>query len=148
MTYAFFGLLKIPFVLIAPAFAIGSEKIAHILNNSIFDFISTVYIILFSLVIYRALLKKRNIYQKYFLYFLAGFLPLYLSLFFFNNTGWATEFFWNNSCIACMSSRHIFPVYVLTVVMLQLFAKSRYIYLLLVQVLVLNTIYLLTNQLF
>jgi hypothetical protein len=148
MSYAFFGLLKIPFVLVAPIFAIGSEKIAPILNNSPFNFICTLYTIIFSLVIYRALLKKRKIYQEYLLYFLSGVLPLYLSLFFFNNTGWATEFFWNNSCIACMSSRHLFPVYVLTAVVLQLFAKSKYIYLLLVQVLVLNTIYLLTNQLF
>jgi hypothetical protein len=148
IAYAFFGLLKIPFVLIAPAFAIGGEKIAHKLDNPAFNFISTVYIITFSLVIYRAFLKNKNISQKYFRYFLFGISPLYLSLFIFNNTGWATEFFWNNSCIACMSSRHLFPVYVLTVVVLQLFAKSKYVFLLLLQVLLLNTIYLLTNQLF
>jgi len=148
MSYAFFGLLKIPFVLVAPIFAIGSEKIAPILNNSPFNFIFTLYTIIFSLVIYRALLKKRKIYQDYLFYFLSGVLPLYLSLFFFKNTGWATEFFWNNNCIACMSSRHLFPVYFFTVVMLQLFARSKYVYLLLVQMLLLNTIYLLTNQLF
>jgi len=146
--YAFFGLLKIPFVLVMPVFAIGSEKIAQILNNSTFNFISTIYIIIFSLVIYRALFKRRNIYQKYFWYLLVGILPLYLSLFVFNNTGWATEFFWNNSCISCMSSRHLFPAYVLAIVMLQFFTKSRYIHLLLVQMLLLNSVYVLTNQLF
>jgi hypothetical protein len=148
ITFALFSLLKIPFVLLAPLFAIGNEKISNILKSSVYDIISNTFIIVFSLIIYRALFKSKSLDKNYLHYFLVGISPLYFSLFVFNNTGWATEFFWNNSCISCMSSRHLFPVYVLAVIIFQLFAKSKYIYMLLAQILFLNTIYLLTNQIF
>jgi hypothetical protein len=74
--------------------------------------------------------------------------PLYFSLFIFSNTGWANNYFWNNNCISCMSSRHIFPVYFFALMIMQLYSKNRFTNLLLIQILGLNVIYLVNRQVF
>ena len=103
---------------------------------------------MFSILTYRVLLKRRIFEKKYLNYCLLGILPLYASLFVFHNTGWASDFFWNNGCISCMSSRHIFPIYFFTIMILGLFVKTRFLLVALLQIIFLNIVYLLSNQIF
>ena len=58
------------------------------------------------------------------------------------------DYFWNNSCISCMSSRHLFPVYFLSIMILQLYEKNRFLIVLLFQMLSLNFIYFFNQQIF
>ena len=142
-SYALAGMFKIPIVLIFPILAIGNSKMSETFNKPNYD-LSFAFSIIVYWLLYKNKLKKRESLQ--FLSF--GIIPVYLSLFIFPNTGWANNYFWNNNCISCMSSRHVFPVYFLAVMILQLYSKSRYLYLLLAQILTLNVIYLLNRQIF
>jgi hypothetical protein len=148
VAYALLGLLKLPFVIITPVLAIGNAKISTMLDSPTYNVITNIFIVVFSILTYRVLLTKKILERQYLNYTLFGIFPLYVSLFVFHNTGWATSFFWNNSCISCMSSRHLFPVYFLAIMILQLFVKTRFILTLLLQILFLNVIYALSSQIF
>jgi len=146
--FAIAGVLNIPLVVMAPILAIGNSKISRIINNPNYDLSFYILSTTFSIIVYLLLYRNKAKNQKFFSFFSFGMIPLYLSLFIFTNTGWASNYFWNNSCISCMSSRHIFPVYFLALMILQLYSKNRFSNLLLVQILFLNVIYLLNRQIF
>jgi hypothetical protein len=146
--FAIAGILYIPFVVMVPILAIGNSKISEIINNPNYDLSFYILSTTFSIIVYLLLYRNRAKNPKFFSFFSFGMIPLYLSLFIFANTGWASNYFWNNSCISCMSSRHIFPVYFFALMILQLYSKNRFSNLLLVQILFLNVIYLLNRQIF
>ena len=146
--FAIAGILNIPFVVMVPILAIGNSKISEIINNSNYDLSFNILSITFSIIVYLLLYRNKAENLKFLQFFSFGMIPLYLSLFIFANTGWANNYFWNNSCISCMSSRHIFPVYFFALMILQLYSKNRFSNLLLVQILFLNVIYLLNRQIF
>ena len=146
--FAVAGILNIPFVVMVPILAIGNSKISEIINNSNYDLSFNILSIIFSIIVYFLLYRNKPKNLKFLHFFSFGLIPVYLSLFIFANTGWANNFFWNNNCISCMSSRHIFPVYFFALMILQLYSKNRFSKLLLVQILFLNVIYLLNRQIF
>jgi len=148
--YAFTGVLAIPFILFLPLFAIGNAKMSEMFSNTIYDWAFNSASITFSLAFFAFLiLCSKCIENRDSLkFFSLGISPLYASLFIFTNTGWASNYFWNNSCISCMSSRHIFPLYFLAIMILETHAKKRYLFFLLVQILCLNFIYLVERQIF
>jgi hypothetical protein len=148
VAYALLGLLKLPFVIITPVLAIGNAKISTMLDSPTYNVITNIFIVVFSIFTYRVFFTTKILERQYLNYTLLGIFPLYVSLFVFHNTGWATSFFWNNSCISCMSSRHLFPLYFLTIMTLQLFVKTGFILTLLLQILFLNAIYALSSQIF
>jgi len=148
--YAFAGVLTTPFILFLPIFAIGNAKMSEMFSNTIYDWAFDSASITFSLAFFAFLILccKRIENRDSLKFFSFGIIPLYLSLFIFTNTGWASNYFWNNSCISCMSSRHIFPVYFLAIMILQTYAKKRYLFFLLAQILCLNFIYLFEREIF
>jgi len=147
-SYAIAGIFKIPLVLIVPMLAIGNTKIAGIVNNSNYELSSNILSIILSIILFSLLYFKQPKNRSFFQFFSFGILPLYSSLFVFVNTGWANDYFWNNSCISCMSSRHLFPIYFLSIMILQLYDRNRFLILLLFQILSLNVIYFLNQQIF
>jgi hypothetical protein len=146
--FAIAGILNIPFVVVVPFLAIGNSKISEIINNSNYDLAFNVISIIFSIIVFLLLYSNKPKNLNYLYFFAFGLIPLYFSLFIFSNTGWANNYFWNNNCISCMSSRHLFPVYFFALMILQSYSKIRFSNLLLVQILFLNVIYLLKRQIF
>lgn len=146
--FAIAGILNIPFVVIVPILAIGISKISEIINNSNYDLTFNILSIIFSIIVYLLLYRNKPKNPIFLHFFSFGMIPLYSSLFIFSNTGWANNFFWNNNCISCMSSRHIFPVYFFAIMILQQYSKNRFSNLLLLQILFLNVIYLSNQQIF
>jgi hypothetical protein len=146
--HAIAGFFNIPFVLFLPFLAIGNIKISGILNNSNYDLSLNILSITFSIIVYLLLYVKKPKNREFLQFFSFGLIPIYFSLFIFPNTGWASNYFWNNNCTACMSSRHIFPVFFLAIMILQSYSKNRFLYLLLAQITSLNVIYLLNRKLF
>jgi len=146
--HAIAGIFNIPFVLILPFLAIGNSKISGIFNNSSYDLSLNILSITFSMIVYLLLYVKKPKNRKFLHFFSFGLIPIYFSLFIFPNTGWANNYFWNNDCTACMSSRHTFPVFFLAIMILQSYSKNRFLYLLLAQITSLNVIYLFNRKLF
>ena len=146
--FAIAGIFEIPFVLFVPILAIGNAKVAEIVNNSNYQLSTYTLSIFFSIILFSLLYFKHPKNRKILQFFSFGIVPLYSSLFVFVNTGWANDYFWNNSCISCMSSRHLFPVYFLSIMILQLYEKNRFLIVLLFQMLSLNFIYFFNQQIF
>jgi hypothetical protein len=146
--FAIAGILNVPLVVIMPFLAIGSSKISEIIKNSNYDLFLTILSIIFSIIFYLLLFRNKPKNLNFVHFFTFGMIPVYLSLFIFSNTGWANNYFWNNNCISCMSSRHMFPVYFFALMILQSYSKERFSNLLLVQILFLNMVYLLNRQIF
>jgi hypothetical protein len=146
--FAIAAILNVPFVVIAPILAIGNSKISETIDNSNFDLFFNILSMIFSIILYLQLYRNKPRNLNFLLFFFIGMFPLYFSLFIFPNTGWANNFFWNNNCISCMSSRHIFPVYFFALMIMQSYSKNRFTNLLLIQILGLNVIYLVTGQVF
>ena len=147
-SYAIAGVFNIPFVLSLPFLAIGNTKISGILNNSNYDLSLNILSVTFSIIVYVLLYIKKSKNREFLYFFSFGFIPIYFSLFIFPNTGWANNYFWNNNCTSCMSSRHIFPVFFLAIMILQSYIKNRLLYLILTQITSLNVIYLFNRKLF
>ncbi len=146
--FAIAGFLNIPLVVIAPFLAIGGSKISEIIINSNYDLFFNTLSIIFSIFVFLLMYRNKPKNLEFLKFFSFGIIPLYLSLFIFSNTGWANNFFWNNNCISCMSSRHMFPVYFFTLMILQSYSKDKFSNLLLFQILFLNVAYLFNRQIF
>ena len=99
-SFAIAGIFEIPLVLFVPILAIGNAKIAEIVNNSNYQLSSNILSIILSITLFLLLYFKQPKNRKYFQFFSFGIVPLYSSLFVFVNTGWANDYFWNNSCIS------------------------------------------------
>ena len=147
-SHAIAGVFNIPFVLILPFLAIGTSKLAGMLSNSNYDLSLIILSIIFSMIVYLLIYIKKPKNQEFLHFFSFGLIPVYFSLFIFPNTGWTNNYFWNNNCTACMSSRHTFPVFFLVIMILQSYIKKRFLYLLLAQITSLNVIYLFNRKLF
>jgi hypothetical protein len=142
--YAVAGLFKLPLSILFPLPIIGLTYFAKVFNNSFLDIFSNFIFIFASILIYIATIN-RMISRKFCIY-IATISPIYMSLFVFANTGWASNYFWATACISCMSSRHIFPLYFLLILFIGKFSKFKFILLALIQILLLNSIYYLTQQ--
>lgn len=138
------GLLKVPLSVLVPLPTIGLTQLAKIFDNSMFTLYSNIVYIVASIWIYVKFQKIVRLEKS--LIYVVSIIPIYLSLFVFRNTGWATDFFWQTPCVSCMSSRHIFPLYVLLILFIGQFLRSKYVHLVMIQLLLLNLIYYLTQQ--
>lgn len=149
LIFALFSVFKVIFVLIAPFLAILNAKIASVLDVFLYSLISNLAIVIFVITMaYQFFLTSKFQNIKIFQLLLATMAPVYISLFIYPNTGWSNAMFWSNDCISCMSSRHFFPLFFLSVMIFQLFLKTKFLSLLLLQILSLNFVYYITRQFF
>lgn len=143
LIYALVGLLKVPAIVIFPFYTVTSLGFAKIVDSKSINILTNLVIIIISLCIYLQFGKSKYNKLSYksqqvIWSCISGVIPIYLSIFFFINSGWSQNLFWYNECNSCMIGRHFFGIYFLLLLIFQFFFKSKILILIPIQFVILN----------
>jgi len=129
------ALLFIPSAIFLPAMSIGFIGFARMQNYIILLWASMITLVVANcLFLARVISMGRSRIQialnddktQNSLMILLLLAPIYISMFVFPNSGWASNFFWDNFCASCAYQRHWFPVmFLLILSMVVSSLKSR-----------------------
>ena len=114
--FALISVIVMPAVVLFPLYSIGITGFLRLKQlDDIFLIAQIVNVILGASLVFTTL-KKYLTSKIHFLplpsrFITFSFIPVYLSLFIFPNSGWSFDFFWQNTCTVCLFQRHIFPVF-------------------------------------
>jgi hypothetical protein len=143
--YATIGSLRMPALVVFPFFTVASLGFAKISDMTIVYVIANLAVTLTSVLLYVQVRKRNfkkldNSKQDFIRLTLFAVAPIYFSIFFFINSGWSQNPFWSNECNSCMVGRHTFGVYLLLLLVIQFFLRSRILVWIPIQFIALNVL--------
>jgi hypothetical protein len=143
LLYAITGSLRMSATIVFPFFTVASLGFAKITDMTIVYFVVNLTITLVSVLLYIQMRRKNfvkldRVNQDLIKVTLFAVIPIYFSIFLFINSGWSQNIFWNNECNSCMVGRHTYGIFMLFLLIIQFFLRSRVLIWIPIQFIALN----------